>query len=133
MRKYLNDIGIKDKDLPWKWNPDDKRRPEWKEERKTYGFDERDTWSLYYTLTLLTYERLKDYRDRAPVDMDQVDDTFGCNLFTFEDKDIVFGVAIDRILKSFENFLTAEGRDGFDDEFTKCWALLGVILPGLWW
>lgn len=133
MRKLLNDLGIKDSSLPWKWNRDDDRNKEWKQVRKEYGFDERDTWSMYYTFTILIYERLKYYRDHAPVDMDHVDDTFGCNLYMFEDKEIIFGAAIDRILASFEKFLTSEHRDGFDEEFTRCWALLGVIMPGLWW
>lgn len=129
-RKYLNDIGIKDKDLPWKLNPGDKRTKEWQDERKVYGFDERDTWTLRYTLTILVYERLKYYREFAPVEMD----TAEWNSYTFEGKDIVFGAAIDRILKSFEAFVVDDDeREEVYKEYQKCWALLGVIMPGLWW
>jgi hypothetical protein len=59
--KYLSDIGIKEKDLPWYWNPGDHREGQWLETIEEHGFDERDTWNLNYTLALLIYPRLKMY------------------------------------------------------------------------
>lgn len=136
--KYLNDLGIRNKDLPWNWNKGDKRQQEWRQDRKKYGFDERDTWSLKYALATLVYERLKWYREHAPIEMDQTEDTIGLklNTYQFEGKDIVFGTAIDRILTSFERHLKSDDHESSDDEYQeyqKCWALLGVIMPGLWW
>jgi hypothetical protein len=133
MRKLLNEAGIKDKDLPWKWNPDDKRKKEWSQERKEYGFDERDSWSLKYTLSLLVYERLKYYRLYAPVEMD---DPNRAHTFDFEGKEVVFGEAIDRILKFFEGGFSDIESDWSEEhrkEERACWELLGIIMPGLWW
>jgi hypothetical protein len=56
------DAGISEDNLPWNWNPDDDRQKVWKEERKIYGFDERDTWSLDYTITLLICSDNKDMK-----------------------------------------------------------------------
>lgn len=131
--KYLKDIGIKDKDLPWNWNPGDERKAEWREEKKEYGFDERSTWNLYYTMTLLGYERLKHYREIAPVEMD---DPGLSHSYEIDGKEVAYGVIIDRILKGFEDYL--EKNDSFEDdktmdEWQKCWELYALIMRSLWW
>lgn len=133
MRKLLNDLGLKDKDLPWNWNKGDTRQEEWKKERKEYGFDERDTWNLNFTLPLLVYERLKWYRMHAPIDMDS---DYPSNVYEFRGEQVMFGKSIDRILKSFETKLKKDDVKMTDEEYEEyqiCWELLGVIMPGLWW
>ena len=132
--KYLNDLGIEDKDLPWNWNKKDDRHPAWKEERAVYGFDERDSWSMKYTLTLITYERLKYFRDFAPVEMDKVGIAHD---YIFGGKELTLGQALDRILSSFANYITQDGTMEWHNkeyrEYQRCWSLLGVIMPSLWW
>lgn len=131
MRKFLNDVGIKDCDFPWNWNEDDKRQSEWKQKRKEYGFDERDTWSLKYTLTLLTYERLMMF-ERITKDMIVQEDPL--MEYEFEGEKIYQYQAIKRILNSFREYLKDSDNMSYDlAEYIKCWALLGVIMPGLWW
>lgn len=131
--KFLNDIGIDNDKLPWRWNKDDERQAQWKKERSKFGFDERDTWNLYYTITLLVYERLKYYREYVPIEMDKVDFS---HTYEVEGTKMAYGEIIDRILKGFETYLR-EG-DGLHDreileEYEACWGLLGKIMHSLWW
>ena len=134
--KYLKDIGIKPADMPWNWNNDDSRQKEWREERQTYGFDERDTWNLYYTMTLMTYERLKHYREIAPV---EIDTPHLSHTYEMDGKNVPYGVIIDRILTGFENYLKAKDEGWLDtdtkvyDEWLECWTLFALIIRSLWW
>lgn len=61
--KYLKDIDIKLKDTPYGWCKDDKRQKQWKEQRNTYGFDERETWALDTTFFYWLYERLMMFNE----------------------------------------------------------------------
>lgn len=126
-------IGIKEEDLPWGWGKDDQRSGQWKKERNKYSFDERDTWNLNYTLTALIYERLRMYREIAPINMDSP----GISHEYDVDGEIVpYGYIIDRILVSFENRLRHDRNKMSDEEmkeFEKCWKLLGKIHWSLWW
>jgi hypothetical protein len=133
MRKILNDIGLESENLPWEMLANDKRQKLWKKERAEYGFDERDTWSLNYTLALLIYERLKFYRLYAPVEMDAKN----AHEYVFLGSEVKLGTAIDRVLSGFEAYIK---HDKFGPEYEEiyaeyiqCWALLGVIQPSLWW
>lgn len=66
--KYLEDIGIETKVTPWGWNQDDSRQKQWKEDRKLYGFDERETWSLDTTFFYWLYERVMMYNEINCID-----------------------------------------------------------------
>ena len=68
--KILEDLGFKRHDIPENYNelipckrvfarPDDTRLHKWKLERKTYGFDERETWNLDRSFAYWLLERLK--------------------------------------------------------------------------
>ncbi len=136
MRKLLNDLGIKDRDLPWKYSPKDERQVEWRKERKEYGFDERDTWNLHTTLTMLVYERLKFYREFAPISMDTPGHS---HTYEIDGEELAYGAIVDRILAAFEDYLKGKGEDDIrtDEErykeYQTAWELLGVIMPSLWW
>lgn len=56
MRYYLDRIGFN-------LYQDVKDTKELKDQRKTYGFDERDIWDLDETMVALLYERLCMFRD----------------------------------------------------------------------
>ena len=133
--KYLNDIGVKDESLPWNWQEDDKRQAQWKKERTEYGFDQRDTWSLDYTLSLLVYERLKMYKEIASK---VIDLNHPMQVHEFEGKNVLLGDAIDRVILGFEAFITAREEnwhpyEKITEEYYKCWSLLAIIMPRLWW
>lgn len=128
--KYLKDLGIKEKDVPWHWNPDDPRQEQWMEEQETYGFDERETWSLDYTFYLWAYPRLKMYNE-----INIVDTTF--HEFEYEGNTYTMQECMDKILEGFEVYLT-ENDIRFADEVKKnkvrdARMLFAIILPTLWW
>mgnify|MGYP001661989050 CR=1 FL=1 len=60
---------------------DDTGRKElFKEQRKKYGFDERETWCLGYTSILWLYCHLKRFRDwGGAIEMNNIDETSGDN------------------------------------------------------
>lgn len=60
---------------------DDTGRKElFKEQRKEYGFDERETWCLGYTSILWLYCHLKRFRDwGSAIEMNNIDETSGDN------------------------------------------------------
>ena len=61
-RYYLDRIGVPPTYSSVK---NENRLKHWEAQRKKYGFDDRDTWSLDYTMILLLYERLCMYLDIA--------------------------------------------------------------------
>lgn len=127
--KYLSDLGVKEKDLPWNWNEDDSRQEKWVSKREEYGFDERDTWSLDYTLTLLIYPRLKMYNEINCINTSNYKFKYKENEYTQQD-------CMDKILEGFEIYL---GKDEFkrtDEDNQKiedARMLLAIISPVLWW
>lgn len=115
--------------MPWNWNPDDNRQEFWKEQRKEYGFDERDTWSLNYTLVLLIYPRLKMYNE-----INIVNTSF--YKFIFEGNEYTQQECIDLILEGLETYLIKDNLDLSDDDYKNienAFALLGLIWWSLWW
>ena len=64
-RKFLDDIGYID-DLQELDN--DPRYARLREQKRVYGFDDRDTWNLNTTMVALLYERLKMYDEVNNVD-----------------------------------------------------------------
>lgn len=71
--KYLNKIGVKSTE-PCVFNTDgrekNKRQKRFDKERKIYGFDSRETWSMDYTLATWLYEHLSWYLHNAPINME---------------------------------------------------------------
>lgn len=63
-RKYLNNLknytSLTEKD----WG-EDPRIEQWEKEKKEFGFDSRETWSLDTTMIELLYERLHMYLEKA--------------------------------------------------------------------
>lgn len=53
---YLDKLGV---EYPHQWCPGDEREKKWKKERKKYGFDSRETWSLDGTFFMWLYEHLE--------------------------------------------------------------------------
>lgn len=70
---YEKELGLKEEDLFWMEDQllNDDRQSIWKEQREKYGFDERETWSLYSRIALFVYPRLKMYKEYPgrPIEM----------------------------------------------------------------
>ena len=133
-RKYLKEIGIKLEDTPWGWNDDDEREKYWLEERKEQGFDERETWSLDYTMGLLLYERLCAYKEIA-------EKVINLDFYTFKynNEELTQRQCIDEMIEGLKLELTL---DPFDekrkeqeviDKIESVWKIYDLIKYALWW
>lgn len=128
-RKYLDDLGIKDRhDL---WNPNDNRQSIWQRQRREYGFDERETWSLDGTFYLWLYERLKMYLEYASkvVDLDFHEFIYKGEKYTQKQ---LIDMMIERLENYFANKYDTESEEESSrlDEVAEIWAL---VLPAMWW
>lgn len=127
-RKYLDDIGIKDR--PDLWGKKDSRREEWRQQRKIYSFDERETWSLGpSTFYCWLYERLKMFLDVNCIDLNY-------HKFEYKDKEYTQKELIGMMLERIEFCFSGKYND-YDDEqweyvheIEKIWA---TVLPAMWW
>ena len=70
--KYLKEINFdfnSDKTcIPNTDKIEKKRQKRFNKQRKKYGFDERETWAMDFTLACWLYERIRWYQDFAPID-----------------------------------------------------------------
>lgn len=124
-RKYLDDLGITER--PDTWSPDDNRQNQWKKQRKIYGFDERETWSLDTTFYLWLYERLKMYLEYSTVDLD-------FHKFEYKGKTYTQKQMIDMMIERLEEYFTDEtdekSFEKYPNEICEIWAL---VLPAMCW
>ena len=128
-RKYLDDLGIKDRhDL---WNPNDNRQSIWQRQRREYGFDERETWSLEGAFYLWLYERLKMYLEYASkiVNLDFHEFVYKGEKYTQKQ---LIDMMIERLENYFANKYDTESEEESSrlDEVAEIWAL---VLPAMWW
>lgn len=132
--KFLEDIGLK----PHQYGVNfimgkDKREKEWRRERKSYGFDNRETWNLNSQFVEWLYSHLKMYLDKA-------DEIINLEYYTFEfeDQEFTQRAAIEYIMDACVMYLT--NRYAFNDkeeesikEMQKAIQLWGLIFPTMWW
>lgn len=160
--KYLNDLGIestttcifntsaKDKDR-------DKR---FKKQRYEYGFDDRETWSLDYTLATWLYSHLKMYLEIGgeivdlefyKFDIPVLEDIPEEEYEYFDDnsmypkhyqreviaKDVTQKDAIDIAIGYLAKYITEQDTNEDDQRATECGQcalkIVATILPALWW
>lgn len=122
-RKYLEDIGVELTNIPENWcPPDDERHPKWEKQRDLYGFDERDTWSLDYTIALLLYERLAMYNE-----VNIIDTTV--RTFDYNGETLTMQDCIDRMLNGLEIRLA----DDDCGDVAEVYEILALCHNSLWW
>ena len=74
--KYLNDLGISSTELcifntrETDNGKETGREKRFKKQREKYGFDERETWAMDYTLITWLYSHLKWYKNHAPINFE---------------------------------------------------------------
>lgn len=131
MRKYLDDIGVKRDIRPEGYRKGIKRRIKCWYERRIYGFDATETYSLDYTWYLWLYEHLKMYREYADKTVVLTEKNIEFDGDTLSQSDL-----IDMMLKRLE-VLFDPSYDEFDKDqweyvhqIEKIWA---VVLPYMWW
>lgn len=119
----------------------DKREPEWKKQRKKWGFDERELWSLDSTIAKFIAPRLKKYKECPK--------SYPCSLAYDENGNIKKGrkeegyckktekewnKMLDKMIFSFENYELIHQHDTETnkkiDEGIK---LFAEYFSALWW
>lgn len=128
-RKFLDEIGCTDR---WdKWVYRGERGKKYRDQRKEWGFDERETFSLETTFYEWLYERLIVYRD---VGGEVVDLT--ATKFEYNGKEYSQLELIDKLIGELRWVLTDDKADWTKEglermaEIGKIWA---IILPAMWW
>lgn len=132
-REYIDKLGISYSETPQGWNAADSRQDKWKEARTKYGFDERETWSLYYTMDLFLYERLMMYKEVNCVDLE-------FHKFKYKDEILTLKECIDRMIKGLELDLIIPEYDKKrmeDKEIMKAiddvYPIYSLCRRALWW
>lgn len=131
--KYLDDLGIKQKDYGTNFcNPFDKRQPYWKQEQKLYGFDSRETWNLDHTFIEWLYSHCMMFKERAGIIVELTHP-----VFEYDGKSFTLLEAVDYIIECTKMYLI---EDAFDEKTSSTYKkvqyavhLWAEILPAMWW
>lgn len=131
--KYLDDIGYDEYPENYTDASDD-RNIVWQEERRIYGFDNRDTWSLNNAYYCWMFEHLKMYIDQADGFIDLNYHKFDYNGNEYTQKELIL-----LLLENIEYILFHQD-DMEELEWTKLRELERevadiwyMILPAMWW
>lgn len=113
-----------------------KRKKKLKKQRKKYGFDERETWSMDFTLACWIYERFKWYEKHAPVDLTchkfDIEVLVKDDPIEVEEKTVTQEQAIEYVFKYFEYYF----KHDEDKEFIYydyAMRIVTKIMPAMWW
>lgn len=131
--KFLEDLGLKRTEYGTSFTEkNDKRRKQWKKDRKKYGFDRRETWCLNRMFVEWLYSRLMMFNKANNV----VDTSY--YKFEWDGKEITQQEAIDLIIEKCRASLSYTGTDmneesRLEKEVYDLMPLWGMILPCMWW
>ena len=108
----------------------DKRYGKWMKERKKYGFDSRETWSLDSAFYTWLYERLMMYKKEASKVVN-----LSFHKFDIDGREYTQIEAIDEMLRLLEKILKSDGLyDKKQAEMEHRIALIWAeVLPAMWW
>ena len=129
--KYLTDIGLKENEIGTNFVSDnDKRAPQWEKERKTYGFDQRETWNLDQQFAQWLYSRLCMFEEVTIADTTKTK-------ITIDEKEYTQEECINIIKDACKTYMLIDiWSDEFENAVTKmeqAMVIWGKILPAMWW
>lgn len=151
MTKYLEELGVKEDAVVdsrlYSEEKDEERSKRFEEQRKEYGFDERETWDLRYTSACWLYQHIKFYKELGGQIVD-----LSFYKFKFRDDDgkkseLTQEQSIDKILELLENFIKYENKSGIWEDVDKeneeelktqkglqeAFRMYAEIIPAMWW
>lgn len=123
--KYIEDI-IDLEDTPYGWSENTGRDSLWKEQRKIYGFDERETWSLDATFFYWLYERLTMFKKVCCIDL-------SFHKFTINNEVLTQGECIDKMLNNCKEIITNKGIDDLYDLKKETLEIWSECIFSMWW
>lgn len=112
----------------------DGRRQYWHEQRQIYGFDERKTWNMDYSMKQDLYETLMMYKETGGQVI-----CLDYHKFTYKDKEYTQGELIDKILEGlkldFKLGMYDKKRDNPEiaEKINDVWYIYALIQHCLWW
>ena len=128
-RKYLDEIGCTDR---WdKWVYRGERGKKYREQRREWGFDARETFSLQETFYQWLYERLIVFKDIGGQIVDLTYHKFEYNGQEYSQLEL-----IDKLIEELRWALAGDPNVYKKEdcvrlmEIGKIWA---IILPAMWW
>lgn len=129
--KYLQDIGIQADQMTTNYNGDnDPREQQWKIERDTYGFDERETWCMERSFAEWMYSHLMMYKESCCINLKFYKFEYDQKIYTQEE-------AIDFILSCCKEYLLCDSYIQQEQEvlvnMQKAIVLFSIIFPAMWW
>ena len=134
--KYLEDIGLKPWEYGVNWTVDNEKKQLkiWKKQRRKYGFDDRETYSLFTIYAEWLYSHLMMYK-RAASKIGSIDLTY--HTIEFEGKTYTQLEAIDKTLKWTEYFIRnrndIDKQDKALEKLQRASRLWTELLPMMWW
>lgn len=132
--KYLDDLGFELEKYGTNFTKkDDRRIDKWEEQRKQYGFDERETWNLDRIFIEWIYTRFMMYKEVCSIDLDY-------HNICYKGKNLTQEEAIDEVLSLSKKILQSE-YPIWDKNMSEmvlkntgeiC-EILKELLPYMWW
>lgn len=132
--KYLDNLGLKPEEYGTNFTfENDARIDKWDEQRKQYGFDERETWNLDRTFIEWIYTRFMMYKELSIVDT-------SFHRISYKEQKITQGEAIDKVLNLAEEILKSEPsawnkiiNEMVFENLREICEILKELLPYMWW
>ena len=131
--KYFDAIEGDKCEHPTRWcTPNDPRSKDWYQERRKYGFDSRETWSLNTVFYIWLYEHLMMYKEKAS---EIVDLTW--HKFEYKGETLTQIECIDRMIEGCKVYIQNPYDFEVDKEklekVTEVAEIWAMVLPAMWW
>lgn len=125
--KFIEDI-IDIEETPYGWSKNTGRDEMWANQRKEYGFDERETWSLDTTFIYWLYERLKMFNEVNCINTD-------FHTFEIHGKKLTQQECIDIMIAKCKDYILDQGLDdnysyNLKNEILDIWK---ECIHTMWW
>lgn len=107
-------------------------KKEWKQDRDTYGFDERSTWNLDMSILKTIYYMLNAYLEHTNTDTEY-------HIYVnYDRKEVTEQEMIDSILYDIQDIVNnCELSAGIEPRYKgiihRLFYNLAEVMPGLWW
>ncbi|MBY6842894.1 hypothetical protein [Clostridium botulinum] len=123
--KYVKEI-VDLKNTPYGWSENTGRDSKWLEERRIYGFDERETWSLDTTFFYWLYERLMMFKKVNCINLD-------FHKFKIKGVELTQRECIDKMICNCKKIATYQGVDDLSAMKNETLDIWKECIFSMWW
>ena len=125
--KYIEEI-MNIEESPYGWSKNTGRDEMWEDQRREYGFDERETWSLDATFFYWLYERLRMFNEVNCINTE-------FHTFEINGKKLTQQECIDIMIAKCKDYITHQGVDdnysyNLKNEILDIWK---ECIHAMWW